>query len=87
MADTTPTVKTVRVEYFAALREQRGADREQIQTSADTPRALYEELRTRHGFSLPHSVLTVAVNEEMSDWDVSLQPGDTVVFLPPVAGG
>jgi molybdopterin synthase sulfur carrier subunit len=29
----------------------------------------------------------VAVNTEFSDWHAPLKAGDTVVFIPPVAGG
>jgi molybdopterin converting factor small subunit len=31
--------------------------------------------------------LRVAVNDEFGDWRARLSDGDTVVFLPPVAGG
>jgi molybdopterin converting factor small subunit len=31
--------------------------------------------------------LKVAVNERFSDWQHALADGDTVVFVPPVAGG
>jgi molybdopterin converting factor small subunit len=29
----------------------------------------------------------VAVNTQFSDWNRALADGDTVVFIPPVAGG
>jgi molybdopterin converting factor small subunit len=29
----------------------------------------------------------VAINDEFADWQHKLQDGDTVVFIPPVAGG
>jgi molybdopterin converting factor small subunit len=32
-------------------------------------------------------VLRVAVNAEFGDWSQPLAHGDTVVFIPPVAGG
>ena len=31
--------------------------------------------------------LKVALNSEFSDWQTPLKHGDTVVFIPPVAGG
>jgi molybdopterin converting factor small subunit len=31
--------------------------------------------------------LKVALNSEFSDWQTPLRHGDTVVFIPPVAGG
>ena len=77
----------VTLQYYAQLREQAGASSEQISTSASTLRELYDELRARHGFSLPIDALKVAVNTRFSDWNRALAEGDTVVFIPPVAGG
>ncbi|MDE2308023.1 MAG: MoaD/ThiS family protein [Xanthomonadaceae bacterium] len=77
----------VKLQYYAQLREQAGAGGEQWSTAAATLRELYEELRARHGFSLPSDALKVAVNAQFSDWDRALHEGDTVVFIPPVAGG
>ncbi|WP_430389935.1 MoaD/ThiS family protein [Dyella sp. 20L07] len=77
----------VNLQYYAQLREQAGHSTEQISTNASTLRALYEELRARHGFSLSADALRVAVNAEFSVWDRALHEGDTVVFIPPVAGG
>ena len=77
----------VTLQYYAQLREQAGVSSEQISTSAGTLRELYDELRARHGFSLPIDALKVAVNTRFSDWNRALAEGDTVVFIPPVAGG
>jgi molybdopterin synthase sulfur carrier subunit len=79
--------KTVIVRYFAALREQRGVDEERVDTSAATARELYEELRALHGFSLTADRLRVAVNDEFGPWTSEVRAGDSLVFLPPVAGG
>lgn len=78
---------TIHVQYFAVLREQAGHSQETRQTDAPTPADLYEEARAEHGFTLPRTLLRVAVNDEFSDWSTALQPGDRVVFIPPVAGG
>jgi molybdopterin converting factor small subunit len=48
---------------------------------------LYEELRVRHGLKLAPEQLRVAINEEFGEWSQPLASGDTIVFLPPVAGG
>ncbi len=77
----------VTLQYYAQLREQAGASSEQVSTGAGNLRELYDELRTRHGFSLPIDALKVAVNAQFSDWSRVLAEGDTVVFIPPVAGG
>jgi molybdopterin converting factor subunit 1 len=75
------------VQYFALLREQAGRSQETLETSAATPAALYAELNQRYPFTLAREQLKVAVNSEFSDWSRSLHPEDSVVFIPPVAGG
>jgi molybdopterin-guanine dinucleotide biosynthesis protein A len=81
------TGKTVRIQYYAILREQAGRSDETLDTSADTPAELYAELQQRHPFQLGPAQLKVALNSEFSDWQTPLKHGDTVVFIPPVAGG
>lgn len=79
--------KTIRVQYYALLREQAGRTDETLDTTAATPAELYAELRRRHSFQLMPAQLKVALNSEFSDWNAPLEHGDTVVFMPPVAGG
>jgi molybdopterin-guanine dinucleotide biosynthesis protein A len=79
--------KRIKVQYFAILREQAGRSEETLTTKAQTPREVYEELRARYPFSLAPEMLRVAVNSEFSDWAQRLMEGDSVVFIPPVAGG
>jgi molybdenum cofactor guanylyltransferase len=79
--------KQLRVQYYALLREQAGRRDDTVETQARNPMDLYEELRKRHGFSLPTDMLRVAVNNEFGNWTQPLRDGDTVVFIPPVAGG
>jgi len=80
-------IKKITVAYFAVLREQRGTSEEQIETSAGTGRELFAELKAKHGFTLEPSQLKLVVNEEFREWDTVIGAGDTVVFIPPVAGG
>lgn len=77
----------IRVQYFALLREQAKRRDETVVTSAGTPLELFAELSARHGFTLPHDMLKVAINSEFADWSRPLKSGDAVVFIPPVAGG
>jgi molybdopterin-guanine dinucleotide biosynthesis protein A len=79
--------RDLHVQYFALLREQAGRRDETLSSRAATPRDLYAELAARHGFSLGPEHLKVAVNAEFCDWSRPLAAGDTVVFIPPVAGG
>jgi molybdopterin-guanine dinucleotide biosynthesis protein A len=77
----------INVQYYALLREQAGRSSESLVTTANTPRALYQELKGRYPFSLAAEMLRVAVNSEFGDWGQRLRDGDSVVFIPPVAGG
>jgi molybdopterin-guanine dinucleotide biosynthesis protein A len=79
--------RPLRVQYFALLREQAGTREERIETSATTPAELYRELAARHRFTLEPAMLKVAVNAQFRDWSEPLAANDTVVFIPPVAGG
>ena len=79
--------KHIKVQYYALLREQAGRSDEALITGARTPRELYNELRSRYPFSLAPEMLRVAVNAEFGEWSHPLADGDSVVFIPPVAGG
>jgi len=76
-----------RVQYFALLREQAGRSEERVTTNAATPAELYTELKARYPFQLTREQLKVAINAEFRDWGTPLADGDSVVFIPPVAGG
>ena len=80
-------MKTVTVQYFAILREQRGLAEETVTTAAKTPGGLYTELRLRHGFSLAADRVRAAINDEFVSATAPLKADDRVVFIPPVAGG
>ncbi|MBK1875733.1 MoaD/ThiS family protein [Pelagicoccus mobilis] len=75
------------IQYFALLKDQRGLDEETIQSSAATANDLYQELAQTHGFTLPTTALKVAVNDDFASWETPLADGDSIVFIPPVAGG
>ncbi|MEQ1821360.1 MAG: MoaD/ThiS family protein [Fimbriimonadaceae bacterium] len=78
---------TVFVTYFAILREQRGLNREQIETRASTYRDFYGELQERHGFTLKVDLIKAADRGEFVDLDSTISEGADIVFIPPVAGG
>jgi len=80
------TTRTITVEYFAVLREHAGKAKEQVDTGAATPADLYAELHDRYRFP-ELQTLKVAINDDFSDMQTALNDGDTVVFIPPVAGG
>jgi sulfur-carrier protein len=80
-------MQAIQLRYFALLREERGLAAEVIETTARTPRDLYQELAGQHGFSLPADRVGVAINESFAAMDRELAANDVVVFIPPVAGG
>lgn len=83
----TPPAKFLTITYYAILREQRGLSGERLESTAATPGDLYNALREEHNFSLASHQLKVVINDAFQPWDTPLQPGDHVVFIPPVAGG
>jgi molybdenum cofactor guanylyltransferase len=81
------TKRTLRVQYYAVMRERAGRNEEELVTAAATPAELYAELSRRYPFALTREQLKVAVNSEFADWSAPLRDRDSVVFIPPVAGG
>jgi molybdopterin converting factor subunit 1 len=79
--------RTIHLQYFAQLRQERGVGEESLTVECATPAELYKLLQARHRFSLAERDLRVAVNDEFADWTTLLADGDRVVFIPPVAGG
>lgn len=78
---------TIKIRYFAALREQAQCEQEQIEVSCSTYGDLYNELAKKHSFTLPKEMIQVAVNDRFTRLESLIETGATVVFIPPVAGG
>lgn len=76
----------IQIEYFALLREHTGLKRERVETQAATVEELFAELDARYQFP-PMGKLKVAVNDEFHAWQAPIKQGDSIVFIPPVAGG
>lgn len=86
--EARPAPRPIHVQYFAILREQARCREETLHTAAATPAQLFAEVRTLHpAISLMQSMVKVSVNAQFRDWSHPLQAGDSVVFIPPVAGG
>lgn len=79
--------KQVEILYFAVLKEQSGIASETVQTTAETLRQLYLQLKDKHKFGLQIESLRVAVDDEFVNWDDRLPDSAKVVLIPPVAGG
>jgi molybdopterin synthase sulfur carrier subunit len=78
---------TVRLLYFASLREAAGRDEESVQSGAADLAALYAETAARHALHWPRDKLRVAVDGAFARWDDALRDGSEVAFIPPVSGG
>ena len=77
--------------YFAWVRERIGIPRERVETSAATVSDLVEELRAREeryaAAFADTSALRVAIDQELTDFDASLEGAREVAFFPPMTGG
>ena len=82
---------TIKVLYFASLREQVGTPGEDLDVSATTVAGLRTILMARGGAwqsALAQGrALRVAVNQEMAQPATPVESGDEVAFFPPVTGG
>ena len=81
----------MQVLYFAWVRERIGVPREEVDTSAATVADLVEELRAREDrYALAFSdisALRVALDQELTGFDASLNGVREVAFFPPMTGG
>ena len=73
----------ISVQYFAILREQRGVSSEELEVSPMNVADLYLSL----DLAVAPSIIRYAVNSEFVSGEYMLKEGDSVVFIPPVAGG
>ncbi len=84
---------TVRVLYFAWLRERAGRAEEQVELPAGvaTVAALADWLRDRDeagaAVFAASGVIRAAVNQAFAKPDAPIAAGDEVAFFPPVTGG
>jgi len=77
--------------YFAWVRERIGLPKERVETSATTVRELVDELRAREAryeaAFADLSVLRVAVDQDLADFDAPLAGVRELAFFPPMTGG
>ena len=82
---------TIRVKYFAAVREGLGLGEETWEGDALDVTALRQALCARGepyaSVLAPQGVLRCAVNQELCEPTSSLSEGCEVAFFPPVTGG
>ena len=77
----------IQVIYIAILRELTGLDKETFSIKqGNKPGDVLTSINERHEIDLGIN-FKIAVNDEFSDWDIELNEGDRLVFIPPVTGG
>ena len=77
----------IQVIYFAILRELTGLEKETFSIKqGNKPGDVLTSINERHKIDLGIN-FKIAVNDEFSDWDIELNEGDRLVFIPPVTGG
>jgi len=81
----------VNVLYFAWVRERIGLPKETVETTAATVAELVAELSAREdryaAAFADVSALRVAVDQDLTDFDASIEGAREVAFFPPMTGG
>lgn len=77
----------IQVIYFAKLRELTGLDEETFSIKdGNNPTDVLTSISKQHKIDVGTN-FKIAVNDEFSDWNIELNDGDRLVFIPPVTGG
>ena len=81
----------MQVLYFAWMRERIGLPKEEVETNAATVAELVEELKAREeryaAAFADMAAVRVAVDQELTELDASLEGVREVAFFPPMTGG
>jgi molybdopterin synthase catalytic subunit len=79
----------VHIRLFARLRELAGIETDTLELPAGSTLAgVYEALQRAHPALKPDlNGVRAALNQEFTDWNVTVADGDEVAFIPPVSGG
>ena len=81
----------MKILYFAWVRERIGLPSEELENRSGTVRDLIEDLRVREeryaAAFADLSALRVAVDQQLTDFDASIEGASEVAFFPPMTGG
>ena len=81
----------MKILYFAWVRERIGLPIEELENRSGTVRDLIEDLRAREeryaAAFADLSALRVAVDQQLTDLDASIEGASEVAFFPPMTGG
>ena len=80
-------IMKIKIIYFASLRDASKKSHEEYETNAQSIQDLFLDLNKKYKFKINQDQLRVAQNEEYVPFENPLNSGDTIVFIPPVAGG
>ncbi len=84
----TQSTKTINVLYFASLADEANCNEEKVTVPQSVSLIeLYQQLNKKYNFSRDQSELKVAINDYFAKWSDTIDDGDSVVFITPVAGG
>ncbi len=76
---------SIKVRYFAGLKERVGRAEDELQITAPlSAQEVWQRLNP--DLNTPEALL-VALNLEYVSWDASVRDGDELAFFPPVTGG
>ena len=89
MAVKKPSPLTVKVLYFGLTRDMAGGGEEEftLEPPASVCDLLVAAEKKHRSLAQVRSVIRVAIDEELVREEALLKGGETVVVLPPVAGG
>ena len=81
----------MKILYFAWVRERIGLPSEELENRSGTVRDLIEDLRAREvryaAAFADLSALRVAVDQQLTDFDASIEGASEVAYFPPMTGG
>ena len=81
----------MKILYSAWVRERIGLPSEELENRSGTVRDLIEDLRAREvryaAAFADLSALRVAVDQQLTDFDASIEGASEVAFFPPMTGG
>ena len=81
----------MKILYFAWVRERIGLPSEELENRSGTVRDLIEDLRAREeryaAAFADLSALRVAVEQQLTDFDETIEGASEVAFFPPMTGG
>lgn len=81
----------MKILYFAWLRERIGLPSEELENRSGTVQDLIDQLRAREArYAVAFadlSAIRVAVDQQLTDFDASIEGATEVAFFPPMTGG